>query len=377
MTKRIGLITTLDTNIGDDFIRVGIQHVLNDVFEGQQLEYRAVNKHRPYTVYPKSNPLRWLPFERSALRQSVPSFGITLFDDCDLIVQCGAPVLWPNCHRCEWATPLWDQVVGRLRDRIPVLNLAAGACYPWERQPTTIESAADSAYLRRIHSYCRTTTVRDTLALSLYDLLGKQVRLIPCSALLAAGSEKAPAKAGSLILLNYMTGGGHYDWDQNIDAAQWARTMTDLTERLSKRHPVAFLCHNEREAQLARQLAPSVPRLLPSTTKEYMAVVSGAAAAVCNRLHASVALAGLGIPSVAVGNDTRLLMVAQLGLPIHYVKDVRAALLEDQIEGLLATRSSERERLLDLKDHTFKEYRNTIATVVTGHDSEMVQRTQV
>jgi hypothetical protein len=57
---------------------------------GQQFEYGALNKNQPFTVYPRSKPPRWLPFERSALRQLVPSFGGTLFDGYDLIVDAGA-----------------------------------------------------------------------------------------------------------------------------------------------------------------------------------------------------------------------------------------------------------------------------------------------
>jgi hypothetical protein len=53
-------------------------------------------------------------------------------------VQCGAPVLWPNCNKCEWAEPLWYSVIGRLHKKTPVLNLAAGSCYPWEKQPEKI-----------------------------------------------------------------------------------------------------------------------------------------------------------------------------------------------------------------------------------------------
>ena len=44
----------------------------------------------------------------------------------------------------------------------------------------------------------------------------------------------------------------------------------------------------------------------------------------CNRLHAAVALAGTrDSPLVSVGTDTRLLMVAAIGLPYRYVKDAR------------------------------------------------------
>jgi glycosyltransferase involved in cell wall biosynthesis len=87
---------------------------------------------------------------------------------------------------------------------------------------------------------------------------------------------------------------------------------------------------------------------------------------VCNRLHAAVALASVGIPSVSVGTDTRLLMVAAIGLPYRYVKDVDTELLEDAIETLLEHRNDERDRLLELREWTWSRYIDEVARVVAA-----------
>jgi hypothetical protein len=67
ISVRIGLITTIDTNVGDDFIREGICLVLQEVFKGHEIEFVPVNKHQPLTVYPDWHPIhsakvtRYLP----------------------------------------------------------------------------------------------------------------------------------------------------------------------------------------------------------------------------------------------------------------------------------------------------------------------------
>jgi hypothetical protein len=161
-----------------------------------------------------------------------------------------------------------------------------------------------------------------------------------------------------------MSGGGHYEWDQGINPSAWRQTIKTLISRLKTRHSVAFLCHNENEYCLAQDLHAMVPCLWPKTPQEYIPLVSGAKLALCNRMHASVALAGLGIPSVAVCTDTRLLMIDAIGLPYLYVKEAEVEHLEDVIENLIVHRRQERERLLALRTDTWNRYVQTVAEVV-------------
>ncbi|PKN20618.1 MAG: hypothetical protein CVU71_02205 [Deltaproteobacteria bacterium HGW-Deltaproteobacteria-6] len=366
--KRIGLITTLDTNIGDDFIREGICRILREVFKGDEIEFVPVNKHNPFSVYPFWHPihlrdaLTHIPkipgkgLARRFIEFMAPKIGFSSFDSCDLIVQCGAPVFWPNCSHNEWATPLWKDIAGRLHESIPILNLAAGSCYPWERQPLIIDTPGDDKYLKAILGYCRLTTVRDHLSQRLCKTLSYEVPLIPCSAFLVGKGNILNVKQSGYILINYMSGGGHYAWDQEIDDRKWEDTVKTVIARLSKRHKMAFLCHDEKEFALTKKINSELPVYFPKSPREYLTLLSESAFAICNRMHASIALAGIGIPSIAVCTDTRLLMVSQIGLPTYYVKDVNADMLEEATENGINDGSIEKDRLLSLQNQVWDNY---------------------
>ncbi len=363
---RIGLITTTNTNLGDDLVREGILSVLRQAFADRAIEFVYVNKHQPFEVYPRWHPMRMAHLTAQALprgktrlsrgaARAFGSVGFSRFDGCDLIVQCGTPVMWPGCSGCEWAEPLWHQVVGRLSaGGVPVLNLGAGSCYPWEHQPEQVNDV-DARYLQRVADYCRSTTVRDRLAQLLMQLIGRAASLIPCPALLSAPAASDP-RNGDLVVINYMEKGGHYDWGQGIDAAEWRRTAAALIARLSQRERVLMLCHDRREYELASEVGPNLPRFVPQSLEEYFSVLSRARAGICNRLHAVVALASMGIPAAAVGTDTRMLMVDELGLPYLYVKEAGIDRIEDSLQFLLGSREEEKARLLGLRDLTRRRY---------------------
>ncbi len=373
---KIGLITTLGTNIGDDFIRSGVCQVLKEVYRDERLEFVSVNKHNPYTVYPVWHPVQLrkiaehLPDFRLRTKKTIetllPRIGLSRFDECDLVVQCGAPVFWPDCSKNEWAGPIWHEVIGRLHEKIPVLNIAAGACYSWERQPDHPGSPEDTEYIKTILGYCRLTTVRDRLARDICKSVGMEVPLVPCSAFLAAGGRQAKLEESGYIMINYMTGGGHYDWEQGIDAGLWESAIRKIVVDLGKRHKLAFLCHDEKEYSLAHGLDSSIAVFFPKSPAEYFDCISLAKFGICNRMHASVGMAGMGIPSIAVCTDTRLLMVAELGLPVHYVKDVDAAILEYESERALKSLKTEKERLLTLQESTRSMYLSAIRDTLSN-----------
>ena len=364
---RVGLITTLNTNIGDDFIREGICSLLRHVFSKQVVTFVPINKHRPLTVYPHRHPVqvaqlaRYLPRGRQHVFQLIERAASGLrfshFETCDLIVQCGTPVAWFGCWRCEWAEPLWHHVVGRLSNKgIPVLNLGAGACFPWEAQPERIENENDALYLGRILAYCRATTARDRLAKRLFEFLEHSCPLIPCPAFLAGKALTNGSADRDLVVINYMEGGGHYDFGQSINPNAWRSTARNLIASLRQNHRLLFVCHDQKEYAIASALNGDIPRVLPKNSQEYFSIVARAKVGICNRLHAAVAMAGIGIPSVSVGTDTRMLMVEAVGLPVFYVKDATVGGVEDKMHCLLDNQESERERLLSLREDTWKRY---------------------
>ena len=52
----ISIITTVNHNVGDDFVREGIIHVLTQKLKGHKLNFENIHKHSPVTaVYGREN----------------------------------------------------------------------------------------------------------------------------------------------------------------------------------------------------------------------------------------------------------------------------------------------------------------------------------
>jgi polysaccharide pyruvyl transferase WcaK-like protein len=370
MTIKLGLLTTLNTNIGDDFIREGILHCIRQIAPEARLDLVMLNKHEPHTVYSSRwHPIRlfdkkkfkprWLTKPlRFLAERYLPPLGFTLFEDCDVLIQCGTPIIWQGCRDSEWARLIWRDVFTRLAQRgKPLLNLGGGSCYPWEQLPETLVGNPDEAYVRLMLKSARMTTVRDQLTRKLVASLGGEVRQICCPALLTAQAHINPSNPTKKVLINYMAGGGHYDWGQAIDSNLWEETMRKTVRHLERLgwQPF-FLAHNAKELALAAKIWPNMPRACPGNMHEYFEATRDAAFGVFNRMHASVALAGLGIPSVAIGTDSRNLMVESTGLPVFYVKVATPDQMIETIDYLQHNRDMESQRLLALHETTLKEY---------------------
>ena len=374
---KIGIITTLDHNIGDDFVRVGIINLLNEALKGAPIEYVLINKHHPLSVYPPYHPLRWVAaaaaraprgqrwMERNAER-ALHRLGVSRFDGCDVIVQSGAPVIFDGCGSAEWATPIWRHVVGRLHHRAKVMNLAAGTCYSWQKPPQEIPAGEDADFLREIAGYCQLTTTREALADRLLHGLGLAATLLPCTAFLSGRGTVTTANDTSPIYINYMSGGGHYSFGQTHSPVTWQQTLERLGARLAQRHKIVFLCHGNREEAFVRRDFPGYPVIIPGSVEEYYRFITEAKFGVYNRLHASVALGGIGTPSVAIGTDTRMLMLDQIGIPARYVGEADAAELEALVEDSLQKRASEKDRLLQLRDDVWNKYLALVGQVVVS-----------
>lgn len=380
----VGLLSTTNTNIGDDFIREGLLFVLRKSLPPNiDLNVSTVNKHDPLSPYPSWHPIRMresiplLPRGRGFLQRRLTSLGRrvghTTFDKCDLIIQCGTPILWNGCSKSEWAEPVWQRIFARLRGRIPILNLAGGSCYPLNDLPERLDPMSDDgAFVRLMWNSASVTTVRDKLAAQLFKSVGHTPEIIPCSAILAGRSVGAmPSDHSGPVLLNFMKKGGHWDFGDPSCSERWAQTLTETYLRIRKKYPIAFLCHNDEENELAQSLTQGDPVFHPRSVEEYFEAVSHARAAICNRMHASVALAGIGIPSIAVCNDSRLFMVKTLGLPTMDTSDANAEKLIEEIDGLIGASNPISAKLLSLKNKTLIRYQEVVSQWVMSIATEV------
>jgi len=375
---KFGLISTQNTNIGDDFIRQGIINVLLAKYAAN-CELLVVNKHRPLDIYNnKASELfgkvfkymehnRWL-YRVSHTSEAMTSklfklFAPDILIDVNYVIECGMPVLYPKCNQANWARIIWPNAVFPRVNKIPFTILAAGACYPWETRGQVLDSFAassDGRYAQNLVRHAHKITVRDALCQKLFKAVGSDPALLPCTAFLAGCHHLADQDDG-IAYVNFMEGGGHFEWGQNIDSMVWRQSFLEVLRRLRTDLRVVWIAHNEAEKTLAQSLAKDDQVIMPRDPMEYFSATNRGTVSLCNRLHASVALAGMGIPGVAIGTDTRLLMVENLGQHALYVKDAcDADYLYQKTMDCIVNRNTKRENLLKLSRDTLAVYADYI-----------------
>ncbi len=330
----ITLISTINHNCGDDFIREGIIYLLAQKFG--PFSPNLIHKHIPLTSRPEwewfysngfSRYLDKLPKAKglfwSRIIDSLPLNGKT--DKvliCDLLVQSGAPVFWKGAHKNEWYDPLIRRRYQRIRNRVPFINIGAGACAPYHSDGSDIlRDPADAAYFRELHGACAVTTVRDSLSKKILNRLELDAPVIPCPSLFAADRLEVVPREPEYAALNFMPLGGHYAYDQGVDAGKWERTFVALHQAVSREMPVMLVCHDAGELRHARRFLPEARTFLASTAREYLDCYSRAHCFIGNRVHGAYAVASFGRPALVVGSDTRALMMAEIGMPSVFVND--------------------------------------------------------
>lgn len=380
--KRVSVITTVGHNIGDDFVRDGILHLLGQEFE--EMEVEKVHKHLPITarsgfawihgsgidrLVDRITPDLTLRVTRridSALPVGLASDRIA---SADILVQSGGPIYWTNpegdCAHTEW----WDPLVERrwlpfARGR-PFLNLAGGTCQPYGSDGAEFAGRPDVLdHIRRFFDLTTLTTVRDQLSVEVLRLAGRTGILLPCSSLFAVDRLRLRPEAGDYVALNYMPAGGHFILGQPIDAAAWERAFAIFAAELSRKERVVLVCHNQKEQDAARRLLPGLEVFRSADYRDYLRFYSRARWGIMNRVHGSFALASLGKPSAVIGSDSRAKMVGQLGLPETFVNNATVDWL-NMVAAQLETRSAAFPGQMEaLKAEAASRYRGLLRTAL-------------
>ena len=349
---KIGFITTLDTNIGDDFVREGIRAVLDTVSS-----YRPylINKHKPEVTCTRSVP-----------GDAPEPVGDKILD-VDAVIQCGAPVYWNlgphpgyKCSSAGHIKPLWYDRIARVYERTAVLNIAAGACQGYFGSAGDItEDPECRAFIFDIHRFCRLITVRDRMAYDVNASLGLQVDLAPCTSIFAwrrcwPQRQTGRHRKTRSIALNFMRLGGHYDIEGRIHESEWRKQFCEIARLLVEAgEEILPVAHNAEEKDLLEQLLPGRPVFYSSEYSDYFPFYAGCDGGVFNRVHGALLLAGRGAPSAVIGNDSRTRMADEFGLPRWHVSEVDP---KSVVEGLLEMvhDDSASARLLEIEVRAFQ-----------------------
>lgn len=327
--KRVCLISTVNHNVGDDFVRAGILSLLEEVFG--EVNAVVIHKHFPASVRgafwshldraTRAAP-NWLDW-RARLSRAADVLPMNPAEDLllgsDLVVQCGAPVYWRNiwstCAQTEWFAPLIERRWKKIEDRVPLLNLGAGSCQAWGSDGSEIASDTRCrSFVDQFTRWSALTTVRDALAQRIVRACGHEVPLLPCPSIFAPGTQGLKPVEGEYIALNYMPQGGHYDLggDGTLVRQRWESVFSVTARDLAQRHPCMMICHDRAELSEAARMLPEIPRFYSADWRDYLHAYSRARAAVVNRVHGAVVAAAMGKRVLLIGNDSRLHTAAEV-----------------------------------------------------------------
>lgn len=304
----ITFMTTVDTNVGDEFIREGVRAALDAA--GIHYRLHLVNKHDHDSI---SRPYR---DECGVLRDK--------YFDTDVFIQSGAPVYWrlddgrSTSLTSEWHQWLWEvRILGKEACAPMFINLGAGSCMPWgDDGETFVNDPGCADFTRRAGMRAVLTTVRDPLASSILTRLGVAHEGVACPAFLA-GARHGPVRphAGH-IGVNLMPRGAHFITRGDFCEKAWRADCEALLRGLREKAPIVFIAHDDAESRFMGELALNGERVATSSDwRGYLDLYSSCSIVVANRVHGAVCAAGFGVPSVILGTDTRAQIADYIGIP--------------------------------------------------------------
>ncbi|MBK5276441.1 MAG: polysaccharide pyruvyl transferase family protein [Desulfuromonadales bacterium] len=371
---KTSIITTINHNVGDDFVREGIQFLLRQAFGCSN--FSLIHKHIPLTVRPEwewyylsglSRLLDRLPRAKglfwSRLIDRLPCNAATdKILTADLLVQSGAPVYWKGAHTNEWFEPLIRNRYCAITRNVPFLNIGAGTCLPYHSEGSEILSDPEcTAYIRELHALSTVTTLRDSLSHSILNRLGLDAPVLPCPSIFARDNLKVDPKIPEYIVLNFMPLGGHYDFGQAISSAMWEKTFADFYRSVSCRERVLFVCHDTREYAHVHRIAPGAPRFIGQSARDYLEVYSRARYFIGCRVHGAFATASFGRPAFIVGSDTRARMTEQIGLQNVFVSDTSPDVLLDAADRLNRTWKEYDDCFRNIRNMAYNSYQDLLS----------------
>ncbi len=363
---RVSIITTVQHNVGDDFVREGLLYLLEK--QCGRVREQLIHKHLPITARPEFSWIHdqgldhW--FDRK--RPGRPTLRLTNTIDrllpvfpwsdrirrCDLLLQSGAPIYWAHsikdCKDNEWWWPLIERRWANKSGGRPFLNLAGGTCQRWGSDGSEFaDRPATLAYIRRFFDLATLTTVRDALSVRVLELAGRVAQALPCSSIFAVDRLGIEPAKGEYVALNYMPGGGHYAFGQSIHSHAWEREFVSFARKLAARTKCVLVCHDDKELREAQRLLPELDRFHSRDYVDYLRFYARARWGILNRIHGAFALASLGKPATVVGTDSRAQMTEMIGLRSIFVNQADMAWLEAEAVRL-ESESDHYARAMDL-----------------------------
>ncbi|MBU1863195.1 MAG: polysaccharide pyruvyl transferase family protein [Candidatus Omnitrophica bacterium] len=374
MQPKLAFLTTVNHNVGDDFIREGIVYFVKRIIGS--FDSVCIHKHEPVRPGPHIFKLWGLSHIWKNMRREYVSNYFDQILNADIIIQAGAPVYWLNKYHnsslAEWVTPFWYERISKVYKDIPVLNIAAGSCIADDRScEDMLKHKKLKKFIRDIHAFCRITTVRDVVAHDLLKELNLSSVLLPCTSLFARESLNIHNDDEKYFVINYMPLGGHYLYDQKRYINIWKKKVREVSKLAQKKFMVKWVCHNKNEYMQAQMMNVDNKDIFYSDDyKDYIAFYGQCVGGLLNRIHGAMMIGSYGRKSLVVGIDSRLKMADLVGIPNMVLSEIEHLSAREIMDTILSNRDTFKNEIKKLIQNAKKQYLQIFENYLTSVTNE-------
>ncbi len=367
----IGFMTTLNRNVGDEFIREGVKSILDALIERYECVY--IDKHNSNSIY-----------------QSVGD-EVSIFPDkyksCDIFIQSGAPVYWwlfdgnARSTNSEWHEWIWkERVLNRGIKLHPTFwNIGAGSCMePLDDGASFVGDAECAHFARLAGARAAVTVVRDPIAAKILKDLNVPHTALACPAFFAALRYNRRRSRNGAIGINLMALGGHFEVDTKFSADKWLFEINKLVHLLRKNHKIVFIAHDEAEVNFLNSIKNASELCFFSDNwRDYIEIYSSCEIVIANRVHGAVCAAGFGVPAVILGNDTRAEISRYIGIEMIRSALMEADTLSSIVYDMIDNREEISKKLLITQHKAFNDYIDLLKTTNLFLDDKFISRNEL
>jgi len=364
----ISFITTINTNIGDDFVRKGIKYLLKNNYKNEKINFANIHKLAPITARYGCEWMQNIKLYKTKLDKILPlSLTKDKILEADIVIQSGAPVYWchsdlgNHCYRNIWYEPIIKRRLS-INKKAKFLNIASGTCQKYYSDGTEICQKCLS-YIKELSKISSITTLRDSLAKKIFQSIDIKAPVIPCTSIFAIDEYDIKSKDGEYIVVNYMAIAGHYDFGQGIKKEKWELEFKKFYAKVKNHENIVFVCHNKKELDDAFMIDPNAKVFYSDSYLDYMKFYSKAKFGIMNRIHGAFLLASFGKPSVIIGTDSRAKMSSEIGVESAFVNDINSEYLLDKYEVLNKIYQKSKDKFKFLKKKAFDNYMEMLSNL--------------
>lgn len=264
------LITTLGTNPGDEFVRIGVQNLIREVDNDAQFD--LLNKENP-------DHYNHREFDRAVI--------------------CGMPLFW-STEQDNYDIWWWDKIFESwiAEDRRKLIALGVGHVL-LDDIPNFAKYAFSINYV-----------MQKAWALTAREPILDHPKIVDS---ICPSAFAVRERSRQLRLCNLMVNGGHFAHAAPVERASWAEKQEEVVMALHDQDYI-FVAHTDDEHRLAHDLGwddADIRRY--ETPEEYLELYSQCYKYFGHRLHGAAVVAAAGGEAWGVAYDSRVKMVQRLG----------------------------------------------------------------